>query len=309
MLNFGQGKTTTIIVTITFDNFAGRIMKKKTVKRRKTKRQKQSEGKRIFLLTFGLAIATLIVILSMRSPERPAKMQAVAKFHPVFTFSVDPEQARIDSVIARNSQQTYGIDLSHNQKEQSIQWDNLKIANGNMPVSFVIIRATMGVNGEDKHFDSYWANLKNHKIIRGAYHYYRPHSDPVRQANWYIQHVNFEKGDLLPILDVEVRPKDMSLQQFQGRLKTWLTLVERATGKKPIIYSFYTFYRDYLKDAFPEYPTWLANYNDVSVPARPEDPWIFWQFAEQGQVIGIDGKVDLNVFNGSKTELKRYTIQ
>ena len=90
-------------------------------------------------------------------------------------------------------------------------------------------------------------------------------------------------------------------------LKVWCRIVEEAYGEKPIIYTYYHYYKDFLKGEFDDYPLWLANYNDVLEPA-PETDWDFWQFTEKGIVYGINTKVDVDIYNGSLWSLKRLTI-
>jgi lysozyme len=60
--------------------------------------------------------------------------------------------------------------------------------------------------------------------------------------------------------------------------------MEDTYGEKPIIYTYYHYYKDYLKGEFDDYPLWLANYNDVPTPS-PDDEWQFWQFSENGIVL------------------------
>jgi lysozyme len=90
-------------------------------------------------------------------------------------------------------------------------------------------------------------------------------------------------------------------------LKSWLTIVEKAYGEKPIIYTYYHYYKDFLREDFSDYPLWLANYNEVSTPSE-EDEWQMWQFTEKGIVHGINTKVDLNIYNGSLWRLKSLTL-
>ena len=62
----------------------------------------------------------------------------------------------------------FGIDISQNQGD--IDWE--KLENSNRPISFVIMRATMGIDGEDTRFKEYLAAARAKKYILGMYHYY-----------------------------------------------------------------------------------------------------------------------------------------
>ncbi len=49
---------------------------------------------------------------------------------------------------------------------------------------------------------------KENKIMRGAYHYYRPNENSIEQANLFIKTVKLQKGDLPPVLDIEKLPEE-----------------------------------------------------------------------------------------------------
>lgn len=217
------------------------------------------------------------------------------------------EAARIDRIVGEYADKTFGIDMSHYQNSQDIKWDSLSIGNRTIPLKFVILRSTMGNNSKDKNFDEFWVEAKKHNLIRGAYHFYRPDEDPVKQANNFLESVKLEEGDLVPVLDIERLPRRYSKEELNENLKIWLKIVEEKYGEKPIIYTFYHYYKDNLRGEFDDYPLWLANYNDVPQPS-PDDEWKMWQFTENGIVYGINSKVDLNVFNGNLWSLKRLTV-
>lgn len=144
-------------------------------------------------------------------------------------------------------------------------------------------------------------------MIRGAYHFYRADEDPVIQANNFLENVKLESGDLPPILDIEKIPKRKTNKKLIQDLKVWCRIVEETYSEKPIIYTYYYYYKDFLKGEFDDYPLWLANYNDVPAPT-PDDHWDFWQFTENGIVHGINTKVDLDIYNGSLWSLKSLTL-
>ncbi|WPO82188.1 GH25 family lysozyme [Chryseobacterium sp. JJR-5R] len=217
------------------------------------------------------------------------------------------ETLRIQKILSGNLDKAYGFDISHYQNTEDISWDSLSIGNKTIPLEFVIMRATMGNRNADKHFSEFWQQAKKHELIRGAYHFYRADEDPVIQANNFLENVKLESGDLPPILDIEKVPKRKTNQKLIEDLKIWCRIIEETYGKKPVIYTYYHYYKDFLKGEFDDYPLWLANYNDVPAPS-PEDSWKFWQFTENGIVHGINTKVDLDVYNGSAWSLHRLTL-
>jgi lysozyme len=219
----------------------------------------------------------------------------------------ETETVRIQKILSNNLDKTYGFDVSHYQNKEDIKWDSLTIGNKTIPLEFVVMRATMGNRNADKHFSDFWEQAKKQNLIRGAYHFYRADEDPVIQANNFLENVKLESGDLPPILDIEKIPKRKTNKKLLDDLKVWCKIVEETYGEKPIIYTYYHYYKDFLKGEFDDYPLWLANYNDVPTPS-PDSNWDFWQFTENGIVHGINTKVDLDIYNGSSWSLKRLTL-
>ena len=198
----------------------------------------------------------------------------------------------------------HGIDVSHYQGD--INWKMLKqTRQGKFPVEFIFMKATEGGDFSDDRFVANFDSAKVHGFIRGAYHFYNPKTDADKQADFFIRSVKLEPGDLPPVLDIEMKSKDV--KKLQQDLKIWLRKVENHYGVKPIIYASYKFKTKYLNDSiFNTYPYWIAHYYVDSV--RYQGEWKFWQHTDVGTLPGIDEKVDLNVFNGSFSELKNILI-
>lgn len=200
--------------------------------------------------------------------------------------------------------QVHGIDISHYQGD--INWNMLKqTRQGQFPISFIFMKATEGGDYSDDKFVANFDSARAHGFVRGAYHFYNPKTDANKQADFFINSVKLEPGDLPPVLDIEKKGKD--IKKLQADLKVWLRKVESHYGVKPIIYASYKFKTRYLNDSvFNSYPYWIAHYYVDSV--RYDGDWKFWQHTDVGTLPGIDEKVDLNVFNGSLQELKRMQL-
>lgn len=175
----------------------------------------------------------------------------------------------------------------------------------NFDIKFVVVRATAGNDKIDSRFNENWQQVAKKNIIRGAYHYYRPNENSIEQADLFIKTVKLEKGDLPPILDIEKLPKTQSLDSLKVGLKRWLTKVENYYKIKPIIYSGESYYTDFLKDDFPDYEFWIANYNFWR--KSPENGWLLWQFTDKAKINGIDEMVDVNLLNGDFVRLVELT--
>ena len=96
------------------------------------------------------------------------------------------------------------------------------------------------------------------------------------------------------------------MKQLKVGIQNWLNIVEDHYGVKPIIYSGERYYKDFLKEDFPEYTFWIANYNFFVENLKTD--WRFWQFTEKGTASGISGSVDVNIFNGTEAELQSMTL-
>ena len=285
---------------------AQRKIKRKTTRRIHKKRKRHFLLRREILLLF-LALALLGTGFYLKEKVAFYYAMYFNKFVHKKLSNSETETKRINRIIGDYADKTFGMDLSHYQRLEDIKWDSLSIGNGAIPIEFVVLRATMGNRSADKHFDEFWKLSKKHNLVRGAYHFYRADEDPVMQANNFLANVKLESGDLPPVLDIEKIPKRKSTKELVADLKIWCKIVEETYGEKPIIYTYYHYYKDFLKGEFDGYPVWLANYNDVPEPS-PNQDWKIWQFTENGIVYGINSKVDLNVFNGNRWSLKRLTL-
>jgi lysozyme len=208
-------------------------------------------------------------------------------------------------VLEENNNKAIGIDISEYQGK--IKWDFVSNIENKYPVNFVFVRATVGDNRIDTQFDVNWISVYNKKIIRGAYHYYRPDENSLEQAKIFIRTVTLKKGDLPPVVDIEKLPKGQSLYRLKIGLRRWLQAIEAHYKVKPIIYTGEKYYDDFLKEDFPDYLFWIANYNFYCKNIKSD--WLFWQFTEKASATGINGNVDVNIFNGDVEQLKFITIE
>ena len=199
-----------------------------------------------------------------------------------------------------------GIDISHYQNE--IDWERLRNASLlDDPIRFVIIKATEGISLMDNNFNENFYQAKKNDFIRGAYHFFIPEIDAERQARFFLHQVHLEPGDLPPVLDVEKRG-NLSNAELQQAVKKWMDLVENHYHVKPILYTGYKFRTTVLQDdVFDEYPFWIAHYYVQSLSYK--GAWNFWQYTDAGQIDGIKGNVDCNIFNGTLEELIELTLK
>lgn len=203
--------------------------------------------------------------------------------------------------------EVHGIDVSHHNGE--INWKKVKKMRfeENLKIEFAFLKATEGITHADRQFERNWEHARKLGMKRGAYHFYIAWREPVGQARNFINSVKLEKGDFVPVLDIEqnsLKPDEQIIRE----IGVWLEMVENHYGAKPIIYTNPNFYKKFIKGNFDEYPLWIADYSKESLKGYGSKLW-FWQHNKNGWVEGIKGTVDFNVFLGNKAELEGLCIQ
>ena len=194
-----------------------------------------------------------------------------------------------------------GVDVSAWQG--AIAWSKVKAA-GRV---FAYARVSDGTKYPDSRFASNWPAMKSVGMYRGAYQFFRPGQDPTAQAKLLLSRMGtLGPNDLPPVVDVEASD-GMSASTIVARLKTWLAVVEKGTGRKPVIYTASGFWSSIGNPSFAGYPLWVANWG-VSCPNLPAGwkDWKFWQYTDSASVSGIGGGVDGDVFNGTLAELDAF---
>ena len=250
--------------------------------------------KKVLLGGISIAIVALLAIVLISYPPTKALSNIMksnnAKF-PGFGIWLPPDY------------EVHGIDVSRHQGK--INWEAVSDHTSNdIGISFTFIKASEGRTLRDNYFQENWRKAKDINMLRGAYHFFRPHLTADEQFNLFKSIVRLEKEDLPPVLDVEIRGS-VSPAKLKSTVKRWLVLAEKHYGVKPILYTSYSFYKNYFKTKeFDEYPLWIAHYatDDLNRLTRE---WNFWQHNESGKVKGIRGNVDFNVFKGDFDELLR----
>ncbi|KFC19667.1 hypothetical protein IO90_10360 [Chryseobacterium sp. FH1] len=213
----------------------------------------EQENKRMFnQLKITIPVSQNIPLDKQTSP---AKGQSeVLKF-------ISPEQ--------NSEEELFGIDVSH--WNGNIVMDLPKKDN----LSFVICKATQGDRGIDPKFKSNWKFLSEHKMMKGAYHFYEYSKDPILQAAHFCDTVGkIELSDFSLVVDIEemsLPAKDVNAQKLKNNLLKFLNYVEDHIQRVPIIYSDYSFLNKYLDDPiFSRYPLWLAEYSRNEKPKLPK---------------------------------------
>ena len=186
-----------------------------------------------------------------------------------------------------------GIDVS--KWQGVVNWKEVQQAG----VAFAFARATYGTSEIDSSFAANWQGMKDAGLTRGAYHFFLAAEDPAQQAEFFLRTVgSLDADDLPPVIDVEA--DSGTSPNLVANVQTWLSAVEKALGRTPIIYTAPSYWNANMNSDFGNYPLWVAEYG-VTQPKAVNGwtNWTFWQYSESGKVSGVNGNVDLDYFNGA----------
>ncbi len=252
-----------------------------------------------------------------------------------FGFSLDSRRLRVgewrdDKYLGERmhytSERIYGIDISRYQhgtgrKYCPIHWNRLRITSlGSIsrktvrgevdyPVSFVYIKSTESTSIRNPYYRADYNQAHRHGIKTGAYHFFSVRSTAKAQAEYFLKHTVFRRGDMPPVLDVE--PTDRQIAQMGGTdamfrsIRTWMETVRRRVGVRPVLYVSQRFVNKYLEqapDIKRDYNVWIARYGEY----KPDVRLVYWQLCPDGRVNGITGEVDINVFNGYRDKFDEF---
>ena len=187
-----------------------------------------------------------------------------------------------------------GIDVSRHQ--DVIDWPAVARAG----VAFAWIKATEGGDYLDPAFRRNWSLAGAAGVRRGAYHFVywcRPAAD---QARWFAMNVPDDPDALPPVLDVEWNPGSKTCPgtvpaaKALAEMRTILAAMERATGRRPIIYAPRDFFGEVMAGELADYPLWVRGLGPTLPAEYGGRPWQVRQYSETGIVPGIKGAVDLD---------------
>lgn len=189
---------------------------------------------------------------------------------------------------AEATEPVLGIDVSH--YSGAVDWHAVREAG----YAFAYVKATEGVDAADPAFAGHWERLADAGLQRGAYHFYVTEDDPEEQARFFLSVVTLGPGDLPPVVDIELIGHGTK-PGLRDRFRTFLEIVERETGVRPVIYTGPRFWNAHLGEGFSDYPLWLAEYGTDS-PQLPAgwDRWTLWQFRGEASVPGVEKGADLS---------------
>lgn len=258
--------------------------------------------------SINIAVAILIIILASPFYYRYITKGFTSAWHWVNDIGEDANYRHYKSfnIHVAEKYTVHGIDVSYAQGK--IDWQQVKAMDENgLHISFAFIKATEGEDFTDSYFQRNWREAAKTGLICGAYHYFRPAKSGKVQALMFMKTVRLERNDLPLVVDIE-QLDGVSPERMRSALNDFFITIRHKTRIKPIVYSGLSFYRDYLKGYYDEYPLWIAHYD------KPEDNidkaanWQFWQHSSQATVNGIHHAVDFDTFKGDSVAFKALLI-
>ncbi|RLP24926.1 GH25 family lysozyme [Mesorhizobium sp. YM1C-6-2] len=199
----------------------------------------------------------------------------------------------------------HGVDVSRWQGD--IDWPTLRTQGAN----FVYIKATDGGDHLDPMFKKNWREAHQAGLKRGAYHFFYWCRVASEQADWFIRNVPKVEGALPPVIDVEYNGQSSCKRRLlpekrREKMQVFMDRLEAHYGQRPVIYTAPDFYADNLRGHFKNYPFWLRAVAEHPSKVYPGRDFVFWQYSGSGLSQGVKGKIDLNVFNGTEAQWRRW---
>ena len=253
------------------------------------------------LLAVLLPIGILVALLSAQgrgapppsdTPVAESTLQATEPTPTLSAAQTDMPASPTDTPVLP----IQGLDVSMWQGE--IDWQAVAAAG----YRFVIIKASEGLNYVDPCFAANWDGAKQAGLLVSAYHVFWPTLSGEKQAKHFLDTLGERKADFPLAVDVERRGASNS----GAAVEAFLLIVKEADGRNPLVYTAQGVWNAAVGWApgWHCYPLWVADY-DAASPAMPAgwDDWAIWQYSNKGSVPGIEGHVDLDMFQGSEVQL------
>ena len=156
----------------------------------------------------------------------------------------------------------------------------------------------MKASESDYFIDKYAAeNCKNAKangLKVGFYHYLTGKCSPESQARLFYECIRDKPNDLKPCIDVEVSPSTAL-----DYTKRFINEFKKYSDMDLCIYTYTNFISNF-DSSLSSYSLWEANYNNSPFTLPSNGIWTSkagHQYTSEGYVPGINGYVDLDIFN------------
>lgn len=208
----------------------------------------------------------------------------------IFTF--------INSIYALSPQSELnyeGIDVSNWQGY--IDYSQVK----NSGIDVVYIKASQGNSIKDPYFEINYENAKANNLKVGFYHFLTATTveEAEQQATFFASVISGKQADCKLAMDYE-QFYGVSTEQVNQIAMAFIQKIKELTKKQVIIYSdLYNSENAFNRELSSQGELWLAYYGDYKNLENVNSSWntfIGVQYTDQGNVAGINGNVDRDLF-------------
>lgn len=271
-----------------------------------TKRRKKKKELVAGICSLAGVLAVLLLVafglFANRPPELPQAPETVAPtLPPPEANPYDESDFQYDGkyLSCLSGESVLGIDVSYHQGQ--IDWQKVRDAG----VEFVILRIgyrgyESGLINEDVLARENYRGAKAAGLKVGVYFFSQAiyPSEAIAEALYTLHFIKDWELDMPVVYDweyvnAEARTAGLDARTITDCTKSFCSIVQKA-GYQTMVY-FNTYQSKHLLHLpeLKEFPFWLALYQDRMVfPYRVD----MWQYSCTGQVDGIEGDVDLNLW-------------
>lgn len=198
----------------------------------------------------------------------------------------------VSALPAASGEQRRGIDVSMWQGDIDFE----EVAESG--VDTVYIRSGLGSDYTDPYFEQNYERARAAGLNVGFYHYVtaRTVSQAEYQAHFFVNTIQGKEFQCRLAMDFEDLTTLSAAEANEIGL-AFIRTVEDLSGKGTVVYSDAYNAGAVFGGGLTAYPLWIAEYG-VSEPSSAEnwDSWAGWQYSDMGNVAGISGPVDLDLY-------------
>lgn len=205
-----------------------------------------------------------------------------------------------------------GVDLSN--WNSDIDWEIVAVNH----IGFAFMQATEGNYFVSSSFGAQYEGAFDAGLIRGAYHFAIPdNSSGYEQASYFVDNGGdwSSDGQTLPgVIALLYNPYGEECYNLQSaELLTWINDFDEEyinlTGQIPVIQTTQSWWDTCLGEVTLLNPLWVVDYNNSPpLMAIGWSEYSFWQYSSTGSVSGVPGAVNLDLFNGSESQLSDFAF-
>ena len=199
------------------------------------------------------------------------------------------------AITPSSSDEYQGIDVSDWQGY--IDYSSVKSSG----IDIVYIKASQGSNIKDAYFDINYENAKANGLKVGFYHFLTATNteEAEKEAQFFAHVISGKTPDCKLAMDYETL-NGLAIDEINNISITFLETVKKLTNKDVIIYSdLYNSQNTFNNELAQNYELWLAYYDGKEKLKNLRTNWEFYiglQYTDRGNVSGIDGSVDRDIY-------------